>query len=68
MKTDGTHSKIGYIIFILGIFLLVSGTGRLSGPLEYNSFIPNKSIAIIFIFIGLSVVFSSFFIKPRKDL
>ncbi|MCL1696912.1 MULTISPECIES: hypothetical protein [unclassified Lysinibacillus] len=67
MRTDGTHSKIGYIIFIFGIFLLVSGTGRLTGSLEYNSFISNKSIAIIFVAIGLSVIFISFFVKPQKD-
>ncbi|MEG0385199.1 MAG: hypothetical protein RR642_10635 [Solibacillus sp.] len=61
-----THSTIGFIIFILGIILLSSGMGRLSGALEYNSFISNKSVAITFISIGISVIFISFFIKPRK--
>ncbi|MFJ6210830.1 hypothetical protein [Lysinibacillus sp. NPDC092081] len=62
-----THSKIGHIIFVLGIFSLSIGSARLTGALEYNSFISNKSIAIIFIAIGLSVMFISFFVKPLKD-
>ena len=62
-----THSMVGYIIYILGIFLFISGMGRLSGSLEYNSLIPNKSVAIIYLFIGVPVMFISFFINPRKD-
>lgn len=62
-----THSKIGYIIFVLGIFSLSIGSARLTGSLEYNSFISNKSIAIIFVAIGLSAMFISFFVKPQKD-
>ncbi|MFJ8086643.1 hypothetical protein ACIQ7N_00295 [Lysinibacillus sp. NPDC095746] len=62
-----THSKIGYIIYVLGIFSLSIGLGRLTGSLEYNSFISNKSIAIIFVAIGLSVIFISFFVKPQID-
>ncbi|MFJ3389475.1 MULTISPECIES: hypothetical protein [unclassified Lysinibacillus] len=62
-----THSKIGYIIYVLGIFSLSIGLSRLTGTLEYNSFISNKSIAIIFFAIGLSVIFISFFVKPLKD-
>ena len=62
-----THSKIGYIIYILGILLFISGMGSLSGSLEYNLLIPNKAVAIIYLFIGGSVMFISFFIKPRKD-
>jgi low affinity Fe/Cu permease len=61
------HSKIGFIIFILGIFLLSSGMGRLSGALEYNSIISNKSLAITFICIGIFIMFSSFYIKPLKN-
>lgn len=62
-----THSKIGHIIFVLGILSLSIGTVRLTGALEYNSFISNKSFAVLFIAIGISVMFLSFFIKPLKD-
>ena len=61
------HSMIGYLIYISGIILLVSGMGRLSGSLEYNSFIPNSSVATIFLSIGIFVISISFFIKPQKD-
>lgn len=62
-----THSKIGHIIFVLGILSLSIGTARLTGALEYNSFISNKSFAVLFIVIGVSVMFLSFFVKPQKD-
>lgn len=62
-----THSKIGHIIFVLGILSLSIGLARLTGALEYNRFISNKSIAILFIAIGGSVMFISFFVKPLKD-
>ncbi|HBJ01198.1 hypothetical protein [Lysinibacillus fusiformis] len=62
-----THSKIGHIIFVFGILSLSIGSVRLIGALEYNSFISNKSIAILFIAIGVSVMFFSFFVKPIKD-
>ncbi|WP_342534538.1 hypothetical protein MHB40_10575 [Lysinibacillus sp. FSL K6-0057] len=61
-----THSKIGHIIFVLGILSLSIGTARLTGALEYNSFISNKSFAVLFIAIGVSVMFLSFFVKPQK--
>ncbi|MGE7094361.1 hypothetical protein ACQKII_23605 [Lysinibacillus sp. NPDC048646] len=62
-----THSKIGKIIYFLGIFLLISGTGRSTGSLEYNLFIPNNSVALIYIFMGLAIIFASAFIKPQKN-
>ncbi|OCX62685.1 hypothetical protein BFM98_01390 [Lysinibacillus sp. AR18-8] len=61
-----TPSKIGHIIFVLGILSLSIGSARLTGALEYNSFISNKSVAILFIAIGVSVMFISFFVKPLK--
>lgn len=61
-----TPSKIGHIIFVLGILSLSIGSVRLTGALEYNSFISNKSVAILFIAIGVSVMFISFFVKPLK--
>ncbi|HBT74346.1 MAG TPA: hypothetical protein DEB37_19575 [Lysinibacillus sp.] len=62
-----THSKIGHIIFVLGILSLSIGSARLTGALEYNRFISNKSIAVLFIAMGVSVMFISFFVKPQKD-
>ncbi|KOP69956.1 hypothetical protein AMS59_21910 [Lysinibacillus sp. FJAT-14745] len=62
-----TMSTIGWIIFFLGTFLFSRGWSRVSGTFEYNSSIPNKSIAVIFIAMGLSVMFISFFVKPQKD-
>lgn len=61
-----TPSKIGHIIFVLGILSLSIGSARLTGALSYNSFISNKSVAILFIAIGVSVMFISFFVKPLK--
>ncbi|MEY2355565.1 hypothetical protein [Lysinibacillus capsici] len=61
-----TPSKIGHIIFVLGILSLSIGSARLTGALAYNSFISNKSVAILFIAIGVSVMFISFFVKPLK--
>ncbi|WNN74366.1 hypothetical protein RKS58_13260 [Lysinibacillus capsici] len=61
-----THSKIGHIIFVLGILSLSIGSARLTGALEYNSFISNKSVALLYISMGISVMFISFFVKPLK--
>ena len=61
------QSTLSYIILIFGVILLLSGVGRLSGFLEYDSFISSKSVAIRFIIIGLVVMFISFYINRRKD-
>lgn len=61
------HSTNGYIIFIFGIALLVSGVGRLSGFLEYDSVIQNKSVALIYISMGVFVMFIPYFVKPKKE-
>ncbi|TQR28953.1 hypothetical protein C7Y47_18855 [Lysinibacillus sphaericus] len=62
-----THSTLGYIILILGIMLFSNGLSRLSGSFGYSSLIPNKSVALLYISIGLSVMFISYFIKPQKN-
>ncbi|HBT74347.1 MAG TPA: hypothetical protein DEB37_19580 [Lysinibacillus sp.] len=62
-----TMSTLGWIIFIFGITLLISGVGRLSGFFEYDSVIPNKFVALIYISMGFFVMFISFFVKPKKE-
>lgn len=62
-----TMSTMGWIIFFLGTFLFSRGWSRVSGTFEYNSPIPNKSVALIYISIGVFVIFISFFVKPQKD-
>jgi len=65
MKTQ--YSIIKHIIFISAALLISSGMGRLTGSLDYNSLIPNKYVAILFFFIGLSVMSFSYLRKPRKE-
>ena len=62
-----THSMTGYIVLLLGIILFSHGWSRVSGTSEYYSYIPNKSVALIFIFMGVFVMFISYFVKPQKD-
>ncbi len=62
-----TISTLGWIIFIFGISLLISGVGRLSGFFDYDSVIPNKSVALIYISMGFFVMFISYFVKPKKE-
>ncbi|MFJ7915471.1 MULTISPECIES: hypothetical protein [unclassified Lysinibacillus] len=62
-----TMSTMGWIIFFLGTFLFSRGWSRVSGTFEYNSSIPNKSVALIYISMGVFVIFISFFVKPKKE-
>lgn len=61
------HSTNRYIIFIFGIILMITGVGRLSGFLEYDSVIPNQSVALLYIPMGVFVMFISYFVKPKKE-
>lgn len=60
------YSIIEHMLFVIGALVLSSRMGRLTGSLDYNSIIPNKYVAIIFIVMGLSVM-SIYFDKPRKQ-
>ena len=60
------HSTNRYIIFIFGITLMITGVGRLSGFLEYDSVIPNQSVALLYIPMGVFVMFISYFVKPKE--
>lgn len=62
-----THTTNGKFIFGIGLLLSLSGLGTSFGPLHYNSLIPNKSVALIFIFIGVTFLITSSFFKKRKD-
>ncbi len=61
------HSTNRYIIFIFGITLMITGLGRLSGFFEYDSVIPKQSVALLYISMGVSVMFISYFVKPKKE-
>lgn len=60
-----TSSSIGKFIFWIGFFLCISGLETSLGTFEYNSFIPNKSVVLLYIFIGIALMISSNFIKSR---
>lgn len=60
------YSIIEHMLFVIGALVLSSRMGRLTGSLDYNSIIPNKYVALIFIVMGLSVM-SIYFDKPRKQ-
>ena len=52
------------IIYFIGLFLFLSGLGR---SLDFISFIPNKSVALIYICIGIAFILTSYFLKTRTD-
>ena len=62
-----THSMTGYIVLMLGIILFSHGWSRVSGTFGYSSSIPNKSVALIYISIGVFVMFISYFVKQKKE-
>lgn len=62
-----THSTIGKIIYFIGLILFISGFGRYVGSFDYNSFISNEFVALIYIFIGNTIILASCFLKIRTD-
>lgn len=46
---------------------MITGLGRLSGFFEYDSVIPNQSVALLYISMGISVMLISYFVKPKKE-
>lgn len=61
-----TNSSIREI-HLLDRLLFISGLATSLGPFDYNSLIPNKSVALIYIFIGIALMLSSNFLKNRMD-
>ncbi|MFE3576789.1 hypothetical protein [Lysinibacillus sp. NPDC059133] len=59
-------SSIGKFIYWIG-FLCISGLETSLGTFDYSSLIPNKSVALLYIFIGIALMLSSNFIKSRID-
>lgn len=64
MKTNSSYKKI---IFLLGFALFIIGLMRFIGAYDYNSFIPNESVALIYIVLGNAIIFASGFLKPRRE-
>lgn len=54
-----THNLFGKIIFWLGFLFFISGLGTTLGPLEFNSLLPNKSLALSFIWLGIAMLLIS---------
>ncbi|MDP1421700.1 hypothetical protein Q8G35_25880 [Peribacillus simplex] len=62
------HNSFGKIIYWIGFLLFVFGLGTRFGPLDYNFLIPNKSLAIIYTYIGIAILLiSDFFKKPNNS-
>ncbi|MGE7674457.1 hypothetical protein ACQKMV_12875 [Lysinibacillus sp. NPDC094403] len=61
------HTTIGKIIYWLGFILFICGLGTSLGSFDYNSFIPNKSVALICFFIGIAFLLTSNFFKKRTN-
>ncbi|MFJ8070115.1 hypothetical protein ACIQZD_14350 [Peribacillus sp. NPDC096447] len=60
-----THNSFGKIIYWIGFLFFVFGLGKRFGPLDYNSLIPNKSLALIYTCMGIAILLiSNFFKKP----
>lgn len=63
-----SHNSFGKIIFWIGFLFFVTGFGTSFGPLNFNSVIPNKSMALTYTCIGIGIVLiSNFFKKPNNS-
>lgn len=60
-----THTTIGKFIFGIGLLLSLSGLETSFGPFHFNSFIQNKSVALIFILVGVTFLITSSFFKKH---
>ena len=61
------HTTIGKFIYWIGFLMFISGLGTSLGTFNYNPFIPYKSVALIYIFIGIAFLITSNFFKNRTD-
>lgn len=61
------HHLFRKILYWIGLLFFLFGVGTMLGPLDYNSFIPNKSTALVFTGIGIAVLLiSNVFKKPNS--
>jgi len=61
------HTSVGKFIFWIGFFMCMSGLGTSLGSLKFNLFIPDKSAALLYIFIGIAFLLTSNFFKNRTN-
>ncbi|MEG0385182.1 hypothetical protein [Solibacillus cecembensis] len=62
MKTNSSFKKS---VFLFGFFLFISGLVRFIGAFDFNTFIPNESVALTYILLGNGLIIASGFLKPR---
>ena len=61
------RSILEKLFYFIGLILFLNGLSRPVGPFEYNSFIPNNTVALVYIFIGIAITLSSFIFKQPKN-
>jgi len=61
------RTTIGKILYFIGIFMFMSGFFTSLGSSNYILFIPNKSVALIYLLIGMAFILTSNFFKKRTN-
>ncbi|MEC2074585.1 hypothetical protein [Metabacillus fastidiosus] len=62
------HNSLRKVIFRIGFVLFASIFLSRFDPLDYNLFVPNQTLAFLYIGIGMVFLLSSnFFKKPRNS-
>ncbi|TDX89468.1 UNVERIFIED_CONTAM: hypothetical protein BJ099_1427 [Lysinibacillus xylanilyticus] len=61
------RTTIGRFLYLIGFFMFMSGFWTSLGSSNYILFIPNKSVALIYLFIGMAFLLTSNFFKKRTN-
>jgi hypothetical protein len=61
------RTTIGKLLYFIGSFMIMSGFFTSLGSSNYILFIPNKSVALIYLFIGMAFILTSNFFKKRTN-
>ncbi|MCP3739371.1 hypothetical protein [Rossellomorea sp. BNER] len=61
------HSLAGKITFWMGFLFFIIGCSSLLGPMGYSSLVPNHTLAIVYIALGISLLLSSNFYKKENE-
>lgn len=61
------RNTIGKLLYFIGFFMFMSGFFTSLGSSNYILFIPNKSVALIYLFIGMAFILTSNFFKKRTN-